>query len=97
MATDLQLRIETLKAKTNVLVQKYAALEADRQRLAEEVAARDEAIRLRDRQIAELQGRIEFLRASVAVTPDRDDVDRTRVLIAGLVREIDKCILDLTD
>lgn len=97
MATDLQTRLNSLKAKTQVLVEKYTALEADRRRLEALLAERDEAIGQRDRLIADLQRRIEYLRASVAVSPSREDVEQTRSLIAGLVREIDKCILDLTD
>lgn len=97
MASDLQQRIDSLKAKTHVLVRKYAAMEAARRELQQELALRDEAIAQRDRIIAEMQRSIEFLRAATAINPDREDVERTRSLIAGLVREIDRCILDLTD
>ncbi len=97
MATDLQQRIDSLKAKTHVLVRKYAALEQVRRQLEQELKLRDEAIAQRDRTIAEQQRSLEFLRASVTINPDREEVERTRSLIAGLVREIDRCILDLTD
>ncbi|MBD5185279.1 MAG: DUF3450 domain-containing protein [Bacteroides sp.] len=97
MASDLQQRVESLKAKTSMLVQKYAALEAERSRLALQLAESEKAIAQRDRHIAELEGRIANLRSSAVINPDRDDVEMTRSVIAGLVREIDRCILDLTD
>ena len=97
MATDLQTRLNSLKAKMGVLIEKYDALDADRRRLKAMLAERDEAIGQRDRLIADLQSRIGYLRASVTATPSREDVEHTRSLIAGLVREIDKCILELTD
>ena len=97
MATDLQTRLNSLKAKTQVLVEKYAALEDERRRLEAMLAERDEAIGQRDRIISDLQSRIGYLKASVTVSPSREDVEQTRSLIAGLVREIDKCILELTD
>lgn len=97
MATDLTTRLDSLRAKTHVLVERYALLEAERKRLESLLAERDAAIERCNRQIAGLQSRLEYLSAATTLTPSRDDVDALRAMIAGLVREIDKCILDLTD
>lgn len=95
--TDLNARIKRLTEKTHVLMLKYAAMESECRRLASELAESNKAIELRDRQIAELHSRIEELRCSAALAPERDDVEHTREMIARLVREIDQCILDFTD
>ncbi len=37
----------------------------------------------------------EYLRVVHSVSPSRSDAENTRALLAGLVRDIDKCIADL--
>ena len=34
---------------------------------------------------------------ATTIAPERKDVERTRALLASLVREIDKCIADLKE
>ena len=44
-----------------------------------------------------LKLQVEYLSVSSALAPDRDTLENTRSIIADLVREVDRCIADLSD
>lgn len=97
MAADIRQRIISIEAKARVLVERNRRLAA---RLAE---AENEAERLKaviadnKSRMARLESEVAFLKNSASLAPAVADVDETRLMISGLVREIDKCIRDLSD
>lgn len=48
------------------------------------------------REIAERDRQIEYLKVASILSPDHRDVEATRAVISELVREIDKCINQLS-
>ncbi len=44
-----------------------------------------------------MQQQIEHLRVVTTLNPSRDDVERSRAILTELVRDIDKCISELTE
>jgi len=97
MAGELQQHIASIEAKAQVLVERYNRL-CELQRQAEEIIAElKAAIADRDNRLAQLESEVAFLRNSIALAPTADDVDRTRRIVSELVREIDKCIRDLSE
>lgn len=97
MAVDLRQRLERVESKARLLTERYRLIlneqKAAQQRIAElektEVSLRKE--------IEVLEQALEFQRVATTISPSRDDVDRSRAIIAGLVREIDNCINELKD
>lgn len=96
MAVNLQERIDKIQAKAALMVERYEHL---RLQLAE---ARDSIGQLEaivDRQRREIEDRdrqIEYLKVASVLTPDHRDVESTRAMLSELVREIDKCINQLS-
>lgn len=96
MVGELPQRIESVKSKAYVLTQRYTELltakrEADAQinELKTLVAQQDEKIRL-------LSQQLEYMRVTTILSPDRNDLAHSRAILSQLVRDIDKCINELT-
>lgn len=96
MAVTLQQRVEKLKSKAALLQERYKAL----MRAKAEADTRIEQLngeidRLR-RTLRAKETEIERLKVSSVLTPDHRDVEQTRRFISELVRDIDKCIAQLS-
>ena len=97
MPIDLQQRLSSLKAKAEVLSRRvtrvtdaYHQAQAENQRLQEKCDSLQ-------RKVDELQRNNLYLSTVLTFSPTREDVANTRLILLNLVREIDQCILDLTD
>lgn len=95
MSADLKQRLDSLRTKTALLIKRHEMLE-------EAATAARQRIRELEQDNERLQKRIdllnqenEYLRVVHSVSPSRSDAENTRALLAGLVRDIDKCIADL--
>lgn len=97
MSLDYQDTYQRLIAKANLLAQRYENL-AESKREADEKIEQltQEASSLR-KQIAQLQQECHYLRMSAVISPKREQVEETRSIIRDLVRDIDRCIADLTE
>ncbi len=96
MAVTLQQRVEKLKSKAALLQERYKALmraktEADTR--IEQLSGEIDRLR---RTLREKETEIERLKVSSVLTPDHRDVEQTRRFISELVRDIDKCIAQLS-
>lgn len=95
MSADLKQRLDSLRTKPALLLKRHEMLE-------EAATAARQRIRELEQDNERLQKRIdllnqenEYLRVVHSVSPSRSDAENTRALLAGLVRDIDKCIADL--
>lgn len=95
MSADLKQRLDSLRTKTALLLKRHEMLE-------EAATAARQRIRELEQDNERLQKRIdllnkenEYLRVVHSVSPSRSDAENARALLAGLVRDIDKCIADL--
>lgn len=95
MSDNVQDITSRLKAKMAVVAERQALLVS---RIEEE---RAEAARLRTRvneltaEVAKLKADVEYLTVMRAVAPTASQVEQGRARLAGLVREIDRCIAEL--
>ncbi len=97
MASDLQQQIERVQAKTRVLGEKYRAVKQQRDAAREEVAGLKAQLLARDSQLEQLKQQVEYLTVASAVNNTTGDLETTRAIIAGLLRDIDRCITDLLE
>lgn len=95
MSGILSTRIQSIADKASKLVESYNEL-VDRKREADSLIAQMQAtIELQQARIKELQLKVEHLTVVTTLTPGREQVEQTRVVLSELVREIDKCINEL--
>ena len=97
MAFDYHDTFERILAKANILAQKYAVVlqkkneaEARAKDLAEQLA-------LKEKELQRLKIEAEYLRTAAVLSPSREQIEATRTAIASLLRDIDRCIIDLSD
>lgn len=97
MADSLQQRIERVSRKAHVLVEKYATLLDAKHEADARIESLQAEVDDQRKRIEQLQAEVEYLKISTTIVHNRDDVEKSRALLSGLVREIDQCIADLTD
>ena len=96
MADNLQQSIDRLKAKASLLTERYILVEKARREAEAKVDELQVSIRDLSRQLTLRDAEIERLKVSSVLSPDHYDVEATRQFLSELVREIDKCIAQLS-
>ena len=97
MASDLEQTIVRIGEKSRFLVERYKVALAQRDKAREanrELAARVEAC---EKTIENLRRQVEYLTIAANIAPTRESLENARTTISGLVREIDRCIADISD
>ncbi|MCM1452381.1 MAG: hypothetical protein NC102_08975 [Clostridium sp.] len=84
-------------AKANLLAQRYEALQKLKEEADEKIASLQTELSRRETELRRLRQEAEYLRTAAVISPDRDQIEETRAIISGIVREIDRCITDLSD
>lgn len=97
MAIDLQNRLDQIKVKSGMLVERYKQERQQREQLQEAVSDCERQIKELKQQIARLKEENEMLKLNGLVSPSREDVENSRTILSKLVRDIDRCIADLTE
>ncbi len=97
MASDLQNQLKTVRAKTQVVGEKYRYLRQQYDMLRAENSELKAQIRARDEELEKLKMQVEYLSIASTVRLTGDDLKATRAMVADLVREIDRCIADLME
>lgn len=97
MAESLSEIFERLLSKQRILVERYRVLE-EKLNASDKTVKELEKENLRQRvAIEKLEMDNEYLRIVRQIAPDKETLDRSRTLIAKLVRDVDKCIEQLNE
>lgn len=97
MAASLQQRIDSIKGKALLLMERYAELLDEKKAAETQIAELQARVQLQQREIDRMKVEIENLKVVTTLTPKREDVEQSRAFLSQLVRDIDKCIAELTD
>lgn len=97
MAADLQLIVDQLKEKTQLLAARYTETCSQRDAALRRAEDLDYTVRQQEKTIQRLSQQVEYLTIVSTIIPSRDDIETSRSMLSDLVREIDKCITDLTE
>lgn len=97
MASDLQQQIDRVKAKTQVLSEKYKLLAAKYDEARAEISNLKAQVLADTETIERLRVKAEYLSVASNINPSAADLQATRSLIADLIREIDRSIADLVE
>lgn len=96
MAGTLQQRLDSIKDKAEKLTSRYRRLIEEKRAADTMISDLRQTVERQQRELAGLRQKIEYLTVVTTINPERDKVEQTRVVLSELVREIDKCINELT-
>lgn len=96
MAGNLQQRIDSIKSKASLLADRYRAVKRAKESAEMQVAELRTQIARMERELSAKDAEIERLKVTSVLAPNHRDVEATRALLSELVREIDKCIAQLS-
>lgn len=97
MGGDLQQRLDSLKNKAQLMLKRYALLEQENEAMKQKINELELALARQERELTDRNRQIEQLRVMGVLSPTREDVEKSRAFLAGLVRDIDKCINELNE
>lgn len=97
MAANLQQRLESITAKAKLLTWRYQHLAQEHRKAEQRIDELETTIAQLQQQSKLMAVKIESLQVVSAIAPGRDDVEKTRRILSDLLRDIDKCINELTE
>lgn len=97
MAVDFKQNLDRIAGKARIVTERYHALLQDKKEADRTIEELRGQLASRDKTIERLRMEVEYLRMATAIVPDRSQVAQARAVISNLVREIDRCILELNE
>lgn len=95
MAESLSEIFERLLQKQQMLVERYHVLEGKYAALGKEKSELESELSNREKAIEKLQMENQYLKVVKMVAPDKEALEKSRKIIAKLVRDVEKCIEQL--
>lgn len=97
MATDFDETLARIVRKTESLTDRYVVLSEVKKEADGRIAALEDTVGALRREVARLKTEVEYLTVVNVISPTREDIDRSRAILSGLVQEINRCIADLSE
>ena len=97
MVSELQTTLRRLRAKSDVLLEKYHALKLEKEAVEQENDQLRSRLAQLDKEIEKLRLDYEYLQMARMITPTRESVVQSRAILAKLVQDVDKCISQLME
>ena len=97
MAIDYHDTFDRLIAKANLVAERYKKLEQGKREADERIKSLEEQVHNQTVELQQLRQELEYLRLASTLAPSREQVEEARAIISGLVRDIDRCITDITE
>ncbi|MDE7024515.1 MAG: hypothetical protein K2O88_01375 [Paramuribaculum sp.] len=89
--------MRSLQSKAKLLTERYRLLLHQKQLQDSELQQLQHTVKQQQKQIALLEQQLEQMRVVTPLTVKGADLERSRAVLTHLVRDIDKCIAELTD
>ncbi|MBD5245599.1 MAG: hypothetical protein HDS55_02495 [Barnesiella sp.] len=96
MADELQQRLLRVKSKLQLLLEQGAMLRQQKEDALRQAQNLQEIVDRQRREIQNLKAQLEYMQIAATFAPTREQVEQSRAVLSGLVRDINKCINDLT-
>lgn len=97
MAANISEILSRLKAKVEVLTQRYEVVKNQRDEALEQCRELTDRLESVSAALQKSQTENEYLRISHKIAPSADDARESQDVIAGLIKKIDKCISQLRE
>ena len=94
---DLFEIVSGLEAKIAKLIERETRLQEQYSRLLQQNKALQQELASKNRKIEELENQYDSLRVARTMVGSKEDKHMTKLKINALIREIDKCIVELSD
>jgi uncharacterized protein YlxW (UPF0749 family) len=89
--------VNTLEAKLSKILGKYTILQQENLKLMQQVNNLQQQLNKKQAMIDDLEKNYESLRVANTIVGSKEDKHATKLKINTLIREIDKCIVQLSD
>ena len=97
MADDLESRISRIESKLVAMLEKYRRLEAEKEEYQRKTAELAGDVDKLTKQIEQLKLDNDYLRMARAINSSAAELSQSKAILTQLVRDVDKCIAQLTD
>lgn len=97
MAFDYEAAFTRIINKARIIQQRYLKMLDERKSALEAMQDLRAQLAEKDRIIEQLQIRLEYMQVASTIAPTREQLDKSKTVISDLVREIDRCISELSD
>lgn len=97
MAIDLADTLSRIVRKAESLTDRYEVLSEAKQEADARIAELENVVSGLEEEVRRLKAEVEYLTVVNVISPTREDIDKSRAKLSGLVQEINKCIADLTE
>lgn len=97
MAVDLRQRLDRIESKARLLTERYHIVLEEKRTAQQRILELEDIVKSLRKEVEVLQQSLEFQRVVSTISPTKGDIDRSRAILTGLVREIDNCINELKD
>lgn len=97
MASDLQQTLDRISRKAENLTDRYRVAVEENKAAKARIGQLQSTVSELQRQIDVMQRKIEYLTVVSTAVASREDIERSRATLSKLVREIDKCIAELSE
>jgi len=97
MAIDLADTLSRIVRKAESLTDRYEVLSEAKQEADARIAELEDIVSGLEEEVHRLKAEVEYLTVVNVISPTREDIDKSRAKLSGLVQEINKCIADLTE
>jgi FtsZ-binding cell division protein ZapB len=95
--SDLFEIVNGLETKISKLIKRQAELQEENLKLAQQNRDLQQVMAKRQHRIEDLENKYESLRVARTMVGSKEDKHITKLKINALIREIDKCIVELSD
>ncbi|NOQ92337.1 MAG: hypothetical protein GQ552_06440 [Flavobacteriaceae bacterium] len=89
--------VNLLEVKLSKLLKQYTVLQQENKKLLQLKSELEEQLKQQHQQFSDLEKKHESLRVANAMVGSKEDKHVTKLKINTLIREIDKCIVQLSD
>lgn len=97
MAFDYENTFKRIIAKTEIIEQRYLRILENLEAANARIEELERLNAAKDRELEQMKIKIDYLQLATTIAPTRNQVEEARAMISGLIRDIDRCITDLSD
>ncbi|MEG2242141.1 MAG: hypothetical protein RSC87_01490 [Muribaculaceae bacterium] len=97
MAANLHETLNRLRNKSEVLIERYKALEEEKKAVARQNTDLMKTIAILKKELEQSSVDNEYLRLAKSISSNPGELEKSRAIISKLVRDVDKCISQLTE
>lgn len=97
MPFDYTTALKRIASKAEILKERYRRILESRDAALAQADELRQQLEMRDKEIERLQQEVEYLRLASTIAPSKEQIRVTKDMITNLVRDIDRCISDLSD